>query len=244
LDRPVAIEFQNVFKSFAGQTVLRSFQLTVPKGSFYLLLGANGAGKTTALRMLAGLSKPDFGSIFVNGVNIAKDPSGARRCIAYFPDIPLLYPLLSPLEYLEFVATLWNMDAQAAYRRSTELLKWLGLWDHRNKLTETFSQGMKQKLAFVAGVLHDPDILLLDEPLTGLDIGAAKMIKDLMRELVTQGKTVVLTTHIMELVGAFDCRVGILGQGRVVAEGTVDELRQLACRESVEDIFIQLAETA
>ena len=244
MDRPVAIEFKNVFKSFGGQTTLRSFQLTVPKGSFYLLLGANGAGKTTALRMLAGLSRPDFGSIFVNGVDLVEDPLGAKRCIAYLPDQPLLYPLLSPLEYLEFVAALWSMDAQAAYQRSTELLKWVGLWDHRNKLTETFSQGMKQKLAFVAGVLHDPDILLLDEPLTGLDVGAAKMIKDLMREMVMQGKTIVLTTHIMELVGAFDCRVGILSQGRVVAEGTVDELRQLACRESVEDIFIQLAETA
>lgn len=238
-----SIEFRKVFKSFPGQgIVLRSFELNIPNGAFYSLLGANGAGKTTALRMLVGLTNPDSGSIHIDGVDLSENHDAARQRIAYFPDPPLLYSKLKPLEHLEYVAALWGMKMPIAYRRSIDLMEWSGLHEHKNKLIGNLSKGMKQKLAFIAGVLHDPDILLFDEPFTALDVGSAKMIKNYMKELVANGKTIVLATHIMQIVESFDCRIGILNQGRLIAEGSIDELKECKYGENIEDIFINLTQ--
>ena len=240
MDAPIAVHFRKVFKSFPGTVALRGLELAVPKASLYVLLGPNGAGKTTALRMLAGLIQPDFGDVLVNGKNLSADLIHVKQKLAYLPDEPLLYPLLKPLEYLEFIAALWNISGNIAERRAEELLRWLGLWDHRGKLIETFSRGMKQKLALVGAFLHAPTILLMDEPLTGLDVASARAVKDLMKDFVGRGNTIILTTHIMEIVESFQAIIGIINEGKMVAEGTLQELQERAGCKRLEDIFLKL----
>ncbi len=163
--------------------------------------------------------------------------------VAWLPDEPLLYDKLTPLEYLEFVAGLWGIDAVSAAAKAEELLRWLGLWDNRDARCETFSRGMKQKAALAGALIHDPALLILDEPLTGLDAGAARSVKDLLTARVHAGGTVILTTHILEVAERLADRIGIIRAGRLVAEGTLAELRaaQGAAGASLEDMFIALA---
>jgi ABC-2 type transport system ATP-binding protein len=216
--------------------------LTVHAGELYALLGPNGAGKTTTLRMVAGLLKPDAGSISVFGVDALSDPAGSKQLIAWAPDEPLLYDRLTPMEYLEFVAGLWGVEAKTARARAETLLKWLGLWDQRAQRCETFSRGMKQKTALAGALIHEPKLLILDEPLTGLDAAAARQVKDLLQERVRGGDTVILTTHILEVAERIADRIGIIKNGRLLAEGRLDELRALAGegQATLEDVFLEL----
>src|SRR5947209_13342628 len=163
-----ALDIRGLCKSF-GRPAVAGLDLTVRAGEFYALLGPNGAGKTTTLRMVAGLLQPDGGSIRIFGVDALADPPAAKRMTAWAPDEPLLYDRLSPLEYLEFVAGLWGMEPQLAAARADELLQRLGLWDQRSDRCETFSRGMKQKTVLAGALIHEPRLLILDEPLTGLD---------------------------------------------------------------------------
>ncbi|MGD9582675.1 MAG: ABC transporter ATP-binding protein [Lysobacterales bacterium] len=235
-----AVQFENVFKAFPGNIALNGLELTIPSASLYVLLGPNGAGKTTALKMLPGLLQPDAGNVLVNGVNVAKEPAQVKRHIAYLPDEPQLYPLLRPLEYLEFIAALWSMPANQAGQEAEELLRWLEIWDHRGKYIESLSRGMKQKLALVGALLHHPTILLLDEPLTGLDVASAKAVKELMLSFVAKGNSVVLTTHGLDVVENIPARIGIINKGKMVADGTLSELQDHAGRKRLEDIFLKL----
>ncbi|HEX7039591.1 MAG TPA: ABC transporter ATP-binding protein [Trueperaceae bacterium] len=164
-----ALRLEGVTKRFGRTVAVDGLSLEVRRGELYALLGPNGAGKTTTLRIVAGLLRPDAGDARVLGTSVLREPAEAKRRLAFLPDEPLLYGKLNPLEYLEFVAGLWGMPADAALARATELLKWLGLWDNRHDLTETFSRGMKQKLGLAGGLIHEPDVIILDEPLTGLD---------------------------------------------------------------------------
>ena len=197
-------------KAFARPAV-DGLDLTVRAGELYALLGPNGAGKTTTLRMVAGLLVPDDGRITVCGIDAVADPIAAKRVVAWLPDEPLLYDKLTPLEYLEFVAGLWGIEPATAAPRAEGLLRDLDLWDRRDARCETFSRGMKQKAALAGALIHDPALLILDEPLTGLDAGAA--------------------------------RSGIIRAGRLVAEGTLAELRarQGTDGATLEELFIALA---
>lgn len=219
---------------------LCGLELAVPSASLYVLLGPNGAGKTTALRLLPGLLRADLGNITVNGISVAADPAQAKRQLAYLPDEPILYPLLRPLEYLEFIAALWGMPATIAARHAEDLLHWLELWDHRSKFIESFSRGMKQKLALAGAMLHAPTILLMDEPLTGLDVPSARVVKDFIQDFVSKGNTVILTTHIMDLAENLQARIGIINEGKMVAEGALEELQEKTGYERLEDIFLGL----
>ncbi len=240
MDEPIAVHFRNVVKSFPGTIALRGLELAIPRGSLYVLLGPNGAGKTTALKMLAGIIQPDLGSVLVNGINISEDSVQVKRQLAYLPDEPLLYPQLRPVEYLEFIAALWGMHGTTVERRAEELLQWLDLWDHRGKFVETFSRGMKQKLALAGALLHNPTIILMDEPITGLDVASAKLVKDLMKNFVENGNTIILTTHIMELAETFKARIGIINRGKMVIENTFQELQEYAGCDRLEDIFLKI----
>jgi len=226
-------------KQFARPAV-DGLDLNVARGELYALLGPNGAGKTTTLRMVAGLLAPDAGRIAVNGVDLALDPAGAKRSMAYLPDDPMLYGKLKPTEYLEFVAGLWGVDAASAEPRARHLLDWLDLTKHAHELTEGFSRGMKQKLALAGALIHEPQLLILDEPLTGLDAGASRQVKDLLLSHVAGGGTVILTTHILEVAERLAQRIGIIQHGRLIAEGTLDELRAATAAETLEDMFLQL----
>jgi len=212
----------------------------VRRGELYALLGPNGAGKTTTLRMVTGLVAPDAGRIEVLGIDLAQAPLEAKRKMAYLPDDPMLYGKLKPTEYLEFVAGLWGVGAQEAETRARTLLDWLDLSRHAHELTEGFSRGMKQKLALAGALIHEPELLILDEPLTGLDAAAARQVKDLLLSHVAKGGTVILTTHILEVAERLAQRIGIIRAGRLIAEGTLDELRAQTSGASLEDVFLQL----
>jgi ABC-2 type transport system ATP-binding protein len=216
--------------------------LTIARGEFYALLGPNGAGKTTTLRMISGLLLPDRGSIEVFGVDVVRQPRESKQLIAWLPDEPLLYDKLTAAEYLEFIAGLWGIDSRRAQHNAEELLRRLDLWQHRDERCEGFSRGMKQKAALAGALLHEPHLLILDEPLTGLDATIAREVKDLLLERAKSGCTIILTTHIMEVAERLVDRIGIIRNGRIVAEGTLEELRTQAGRSSatLEDLFLRL----
>ncbi|WP_310542343.1 ABC transporter ATP-binding protein [Phenylobacterium sp.] len=236
-----ALVIRGLNKTFRTPAV-DNLDLTVRSGELYALLGPNGAGKTTTLRMVAGLLKPDSGSISVFGVDALADPMAAKQLIAWAPDEPMLYDRLTPLEYLEFVAGLWGVEATTASDRSEELLRMLGLWDERGRRCEGFSRGMKQKTALAGALIHDPKLLILDEPLTGLDAGAARQVKDLLTARTRAGATVILTTHILEVAERMADRIGIIQHGRLLIEGRLEELRAQAGdgEASLEDLFLDL----
>ncbi|NBB16231.1 ATP-binding cassette domain-containing protein [Caulobacter sp. SLTY] len=237
-----ALVLSRLNKTFGTKAAVSDLDLTVRSGELYALLGPNGAGKTTTLRMVAGLLSPTSGSISVFGVDALKDPADAKAMIAWAPDEPMLYDRLNPMEYLEFVAGLWGVDGKTARARAEELLKWLGLWEERTQRCEGFSRGMKQKTALAGALIHEPRLLMLDEPLTGLDAAMARQVKDVLQEKVSQGATVILTTHILEVAERMADRIGIIQHGKLRAEGSLEELRALAGggRETLEDLFLQL----
>lgn len=216
--------------------------LEIRQGELYALLGPNGAGKTTTLRMVAGLVEPTSGSIEVFGIDALERPLETKQLIAWLPDEPLLYDKLTPLEYLEFVSALWSVPADAAARRSEELLRWLDLWEKRGERCETFSRGMKQKVVLAAALIHDPKLMILDEPLTGLDATVARQVKDLLEDRTRAGYSVILTTHILEVAERLADRIGIIQHGKLLVEGTLSELRELAgsSDSTLEDLFLRL----
>ena len=236
-----ALDVRRLRKVF-NRPAVDDLDLTVRAGELYALLGPNGAGKTTTLRMVVGLLKPDAGSISVFGTDALADSVAAKRMIAWLPDEPMLYDKLTPLEYLEFVAGLWGVDGKLARTRAQELLEWLDLWKQRGEACEGFSRGMKQKAVLAGALIHEPRLLILDEPLTGLDAGAARQVKDLLQSKVKAGATVILTTHILEVAERMADRIGVIQGGKLRAEGTLDELRQRAGggQSTLEDLFLQL----
>ena len=239
----LALDIWGLRKSF-GRPAVDGLDLRVKPGEFYMLLGPNGAGKTTTLRMVTGLLKPDQGSISVFGIDALAEPVAAKQIIGWLSDEPMIYDKLTPLEYLEFVAGLWSVDASIAGTRAHELLRWLGLKDHAHERCEKFSRGMRQKVALAGALLHEPKLIILDEPLTGLDAGAARLVKDVLVENVRAGRSVVMTTHILEIAERMADRIGVISGGRLIAEGTLDELRDRhgKARASLEEMFLAIVE--
>jgi len=219
-----ALVLRSLTKNF-GRPAVDGLDLSVAGGEFYALLGPNGAGKTTTLRMVAGLLPADSGDIRIFGIDARRRPIEAKRIVAWLPDEPMLYDKLDPLEYLEFVAGLWSVDGRRAERLAPELLESLGLWPHRRERCEGFSRGMKQKVGLAGALIHEPRLLMLDEPLTGLDAAAARQVKDILTERVRTGATVIMTTHILEVAERLANRIGIIALGKMIAEGTLNELR-------------------
>ncbi len=239
-----ALELRGLGKRFSGKPAVQNLSLEVRQGELYAFLGSNGAGKTTTLRMIAGLLEPDEGEALILGHNVQREPEAAKRPLAYLPDDPMLYAKLRPMEYLEFVAGLWGLEARQAEKKARELLEWLDLWKNRSELTEGFSRGMKQKLALAGALVHEASVMILDEPLTGLDAGAARQVKDLLVSFTHGGGTVILTTHILEVAERLANRIGILSSGHLIAEGTLEELRQRSGERSLEDVFLGLTAEA
>lgn len=235
-----ALQLREVARTFGGKPAVAGLNLRIERGEFYALLGANGAGKTTTLRMIAGLLQPDSGSIEVLGHDLVKAPIAAKQRLAFLPDEPLLYGKLRCTEYLEFVAGLWGVDGRIAENKGEELLRWLDLWDARGHYCENLSRGMQQKLTLAGALIHDPALLILDEPLTGLDVAAARRVKDFLGQLVRDGLTVLFTTHILEVAERMASRIGLIRSGRLIAEGTLDELRARygADDSTLEDLFL------
>ena len=245
---PSALEVRGLVKRF-DRPAVDGLNLTVRSGEFYALLGPNGAGKTTTLRMIAGLLRPDAGTIRVIGIDALTDPVGAKRVMAWISDEPMIYDKLTPQEYLEFVAGLWAVEPSLAASRAGELLDWLDLAPHANERCEGFSKGMRQKVALAGALIHEPRLIILDEPLTGLDAGSARQVKSVLRERVRAGGTIIMTTHILEVAERMADRIGVIAHGKLIAEGTLEELRLKAGKvgdnnpgdgASLEDTFLAL----
>jgi ABC-2 type transport system ATP-binding protein len=236
-----ALEIRDLTKRFDRPAVDR-LDLAVRTGEFYCLLGPNGAGNTTTLRMVAGLLQPDGGSISVFGIDALPNPVGAKRIMAWVSDEPMIYDKLTPFEYLEFVAGLWDIEPTMAEARANDLIGWLGLSPSAHERCEGFSKGMRQKVALAGALVHDPRLIIFDEPLTGLDAGSARRVKTVLRERVAAGGTVIMTTHILEVAERMADRIGVIAGGRLIAQGTLDELPIKAGKghSSLEDAFLTL----
>jgi ABC-2 type transport system ATP-binding protein len=232
-----ALAVRGLTKRF-DRPAVDALDLTVRSGEFYALLGPNGAGKTTTLRMVAGLLRPDAGSVSILGIDALADPVAAKQIMAWVSDEPMIYDKLTPLEYLEFVAGLWGINPRISDPSAHELLFSLGLEPHLHERCEGFSKGMRQKVALAGALVHD-------EPLTGLDALSARHVKGLLQERVRTGCTVIMTTHILEVAERMADRIGVIASGKLVAEGTLSELRQQNGRTdtSLEDMFIALVDT-
>jgi ABC-2 type transport system ATP-binding protein len=236
-----ALRLRGLTKRF-DRLAVDALDLTVHAGEFYALVGPNGAGKTTTLRMVAGLLKPDAGSVDIFGIDALADPVSAKQVMAWVSDEPMIYDKLTPLEYLEFVAGLWGIEPRTSQAAARDLLSSLGLEPHQNERCEGFSKGMRQKVALAGALIHDPRLIILDEPLTGLDAVSARHVKGLLGDRVRAGCTVIMTTHILEVAERMADRIGVIATGRLVAEGTLTELRQQNGHTdtSLEDLFIAL----
>ena len=238
-----ALEVRGLTKRF-DRPAVDTLDLTIRSGEFYALVGPNGAGKTTTLRMVAGLLRPDAGTVAVFGIDALADPVAAKQLMAWVSDEPMIYDKLTPLEYLEFVAGLWGIDPALSEPAAYSLLISLGLEPHLNERCEGFSKGMRQKVALAGALVHDPRLIILDEPLTGLDAVSARHVKGLLGDRVRAGCTVIMTTHILEVAERMADRIGVIAAGRLVAEGTLAELRQQNGHDdtSLEELFIALVD--
>src|ERR1700758_402160 len=242
-EQPSALQVRGLTKRF-DRLAVDALHLTVRSGEFYALVGPNGAGKTTTLRMVAGLLRPDAGSVAVFGIDALTDAVAAKQMMAWVSGEPMIYDKLTPLEYLEFVAGLWGIEPKVSQGRAHDLLISLGLEAHLNERCEGFSKGMRQKVALAGALVHEPRLIILDEPLTGLDALSARHVKNLLGDRVRAGCTVIMTTHILEVAERMAVRIGVISAGRLVAEGTLAELRQLNGHgdHSLEELFIALVD--
>jgi ABC-2 type transport system ATP-binding protein len=240
---PAALAVRGLVKRF-DRPAVDGLDLTVRAGEFYALLGPNGAGKTTTLRMVAGLLRPDAGEIAIGGIDALRDPVAAKQIMAWVSDEPMIYDKLTPLEYLAFVSGLWGREAGAAEHEARDLLGQLGLAGHEHQRCEGFSKGMRQKVALAGALVHAPRLIILDEPLTGLDAVSARQVKAMLQARVAGGCTVIMTTHILEVAERMADRIGVIVAGRLVAEGTLAELRHRdgGGEASLEDLFVALVE--
>lgn len=236
------IEVQNLVKRYGKITAVDGVSFAVEPGEVVALLGPNGAGKSTTIKAITGLLRPTSGRVAVAGYDLASESVAAKARFGYVPDRPYLYQKLTGRELLRFQSRLYRVpDADAEAQR---WLDFFGLTDFANELIETYSHGMRQKLTFIAALLHRPQVLVIDEPMVGLDPRAARQVKDLMRGSADEGRTVLLTTHSMETAEAVADRVLLLNRGRVAASGTMEELRGVVGSEGadLEAIFLQLTE--
>jgi ABC-2 type transport system ATP-binding protein len=242
-DSAHALELAGLRKSF-DRPAVAALDLRVEAGEFYMLLGPNGAGKTTTLKMVSGLLRPDGGAISIFGIDALADPIAAKQITAWLSDEPMIYDKLTPLEHLEFVSGLWAVDANIAEVRARDLLRWLGLEAQANERCEKFSRGMRQKVALAGALLHEPKLIILDEPLTGLDAGSARLVKNVLTEKVRAGSSVIMSTHILEIAERMADRIGVMAHGRLMAEGTLGELRDRtgSASASLEDMFLSIVE--
>jgi len=235
---PLALEIRGLAKRFERPAV-DGMHLDVFAGEFYALLGPNGAGKTTTLRMVSGLLKPDRGTIKIYGVDALADPVAAKRITAWVSDEPMVYDKLTPIEYLDFVAGLWGVAGNLAEARAADLIEWLGLEPHAQERCESLSKGTRQKVALAGALVHEPKLIILDEPFTGLDAGSARLVKRVLRERVNAGCSVVMTTHILEVAERMADRIGVISEGHLIAEGTLTGLRAKggAAQVALKDTF-------
>jgi ABC-2 type transport system ATP-binding protein len=237
-----AVVLRSVSKSFGQIRAVRDLDLEIGSGAVYGLLGPNGSGTSTVMRMIIGLVRPDSGSIRVCGVDVGRDPMAVKRLVGYVPEEPRMYEYLTGLEYLDFIGDVYGLEGGMKLARIEELLAAFGLEGRENDMISGYSHGMKQKTAIIGAILHRPRLLVFDEPLSGLDPKSARIVKDLVHRLAGEGVTTVFSTHVMEIADAVCDRVCVLYGGEKAAEGAPGELRELAemPNSTLEEVFLTL----
>jgi ABC-2 type transport system ATP-binding protein len=236
------IRLERLTKHYGSFTAVDGIDLQVPTGQLFGFLGPNGAGKTTTLRMIAGILRPTAGRIFLAGVDLLAEPMRAKARLGFIPDRPFVYDKLTGGEFLRFVAGLYGQDGATVERRIDELLHLFELTQWKDELVESYSHGMRQKLIISSALIHRPELIVVDEPMVGLDPRGARLLKDIFRAFVERGGTVLMSTHTLEVAQAMCDRVAIIQQGRIVAQGTMAELREqtAAGDASLEELFLRL----
>ena len=236
------IRLSGLVKRYGKFTAVDGIDLEVRKGELFGLLGPNGAGKTTSIRMIAGILRPSAGRVEIGGFDVQRQPLEAKHRMGYIPDRPFVYDKLTGGEFLRFAAALYGQDGPAVERRIDELLELFELSPWKNELTESYSHGMRQKLIISGALVHRPEVIVVDEPMIGLDPKSARLLKDLFRQFVDRGGTVLMSTHTLEVAEQMCDRIAIVFHGRVVAQGTMSELREQTASGdgSLEAIFLKL----
>ena len=236
------LKINNISKTYSnGVKAVDDFSLTVEGGNIFGFIGPNGAGKTTAIKMLVGLLRPDSGTVEINGVNMWTEPIEAKHLISYVPDQPEIYSKLKGIEYLNFIADVYGVEAGLRMSRIEEYTKLFDIYDDLNKLIEEYSHGMRQKLVLTAALLHDPKLLILDEPMVGLDPKSSFNLKELMKKRASEGNIVFFSTHILEVAENLCDSIGIISKGKILKIGTIEEFKRDASAEkSLENIFLEL----
>jgi ABC-2 type transport system ATP-binding protein len=235
------IQLAGLTKRYGSFTAVAGMDLSVRRGELFGLLGPNGAGKTTTLRMIAGILQPTAGTISIGGVDLASNPVAAKSRLGFIPDRPFIYEKLTGTEFLRFVAGLYGQGGDEIDRRGEELLALFDLVDWKDELVDSYSHGMRQKLIIASAFVHRPEVIIVDEPMVGLDPKAARLLKDLFRAYVERGNTIVMSTHTLEVAETLCDRIAIVQNGKIAAMGTMNELRTSTGYDSgLEDIFLRL----
>ena len=237
------IELCNVSKSYGNTVAVRDLSLTIGKGELFAFLGPNGAGKTTTIKMMCGLLFPSAGAIRIAGFDIKTQGEQARRVISYVPDQPFLYEKLTGREMLQFIADMYAMSAERAHQRMAQMIELFGLESFVDNLTQHYSHGMRQRTVFACALLHEPEVLIVDEPTVGLDPRSIRLLKDLLRQEAARGVTVFLSTHSLDIAQELADRIGVIGHGSLIGCGTLDTLRKQAALDgNLEEVFLKLTE--
>jgi len=235
------IETEQLSKRYGAKPAVEAVSFQVQGGEIFGFLGPNGAGKTTTIKMIVGLLKPTTGAARVGGFDVQAQPVQAKSITGYVPDEPNLYAKLTGRELLRFVGNLYQMDRKQVDRRIDELLRLFDLQQAADDTIDSYSHGMQQKTSLAAALMHDPKVLVLDEPTVGLDPRSARLIKDILKQMAERGAAIFLSTHILEIAERMCDRIGIINQGRLIAAGSMDDLRRMSQGEtSLEDIFLNL----
>ncbi len=238
------IELRNIAKTYGSYTALHQLNLSVPAGEVFGFIGPNGAGKTTTIKIIGGILAPTKGTVRIAGIDMARDPVAAKQRIGFIPDRPYLYEKLTGMEFLQFTADVYGVTHAVFQEKAFTLLEMFALADWGEELIESYSHGMKQRLIMCAALLHDPEVLVVDEPMVGLDPVAIRMVKNLFRDLARKGVAVFMSTHTLAVAEDICDRIGIIHRGRLIAEGTLDDLRKdiKGGASDLESVFINLTQ--
>ncbi|MBL7180152.1 MAG: ABC transporter ATP-binding protein [Pseudomonadota bacterium] len=238
------IELTGLTKKYADLVAVNNLNLFVPKGEIFGFIGPNGAGKTTTINMMGGVTIPTSGIVTICGIPMDKHPEDAKRKIGFIPDRPYLYEKLTAMEFLKFTSDLYGVNEQFFFSKSKEKLEYFSLSDWSDELIESYSHGMKQRLVMAAALLHEPEVIIVDEPMVGLDPVAIKMVKDLFKQLAAKGVTIFMSTHTLKVAEEVCDRIGVIHKGSLIATGTPEDLKRAsnAGEEDLEQVFIRLTE--
>ena len=238
------IELSNLTKRYGNLLAVNRLNLFIPRGEIFGFIGPNGAGKTTTIRMMGGVLAPTEGSILIDGISMAEEPEKAKQRIGFIPDRPFLYEKLTGMEFMRFSADMYGVKERAFSEKSASLLEMFSLSSWTDELIEAYSHGMKQRLIISAALLHDPLVIIVDEPMVGLDPVGIKMVKELLQELARKGTTIFMSTHTLEIAEDICDRIGIIHQGSLIATGTITNLREATHLQEGDllEVFLRLTE--